>query len=161
MEETYRLRWPYAAMKAVPAAGGFVSAPVLLWALGRALSVEATLVVVVLAVAVVAVQVSIMRAWRLVLGPEEVVVVRQRARITLRWSDFQEVKAVAPGRDKLVFSAGRVETANPVVRLSKRVADQLRETGVDRTVELLLFLPDWRKTDLPQAVLRAQAQQAG
>ncbi|SDD04231.1 hypothetical protein SAMN05216174_106360 [Actinokineospora iranica] len=98
---------------------------------------------------------TFLRRWKLVVGPETVVV-RREALITLRWSDFQEVKAVSRNRDRLVFTTGDVESANPLTPLTKRVTARLRKSGADQSVDLVLFFRDWRKSDLPEILGQAR-----
>ena len=96
------------------------------------------------------------RGRSLTLVPEGLVVVRDRVRVVLRWSDFEQVRRRGLlKRDELVFSAGDLSPADTDKPVSQRVLDRMRRSGADRTVVVSDFAPDWESTEIHDAVQRA------
>ncbi|MFC5287121.1 hypothetical protein ACFPM7_08675 [Actinokineospora guangxiensis] len=96
------------------------------------------------------------RSRSLTLVPEGIVVVRDRVRTLLRWSDFEEVRQTGLlRRDELVFSKGQLSPADQDKPVAERVLDRMRRNGADRMVVVADFVTDWKSTEIHDAVKRA------
>lgn len=96
------------------------------------------------------------RGRSLTLVPEGLVVVRDRVRVVLRWSDFEQVRSRGLfRRDELVFSKGDLSPADTDKPVGQRVLDRMRRSGADRTVVVSDFVSDWKDTEIHDAVQRA------
>ncbi|MFC7612898.1 hypothetical protein ACFQV2_03835 [Actinokineospora soli] len=99
---------------------------------------------------------STVRNRSLTLIPEGVVVVRDRVRVVLRWSDFEQVRTRGLlKRDELVFSKGEISPADQDKPVSERVLERMRRNGGDRTVVVSDFVQNWKDTEIHAAVQRS------
>ncbi|MGQ0840738.1 hypothetical protein [Actinokineospora sp.] len=165
MATIYRPGWLYVLGYAALTGVTIGLAAVVGWVLSGVLIGDPTLddigiVPIALGVGAFAMAVVNLRKRKLTVVREGVVMERDGARISLFWTDFEELRVkTTPHREELVFGPGLVQPAG-AGGLRRGVEARLRKSGADRTVPLTTYFADWRQTELGPAVARAQARQA-